>query len=52
MSAVLFHRIQDGFGLVAGCLEGGASNVAFLGILSNADCMRIRWPSLPLHSER
>jgi hypothetical protein len=38
MPAVFLHSFQDSFGLVAGRLEGGSSDVPFLGVLSNADC--------------
>lgn len=36
-AAVLFHRIQNGFGLEARCFKSCASDVAFLGVLSDAN---------------
>lgn len=36
LAAVLLHRVEDGLGLEAGGLEGGAGNVAALGVGSDA----------------
>lgn len=38
MAAVLFHSVQNGFGLVAGCFQCGAGNVALLRVLSDTVC--------------
>jgi hypothetical protein len=36
-SGIFFHGIENCFGLVASCFQGGANNMAFLGVLSDAD---------------